>query len=424
MRPVSKIFVDMTKSAGASGIQFLITLVTTPLMTRLYEPAAYATFGILNSMASLAIGIGMLSLPHAYLIEKDPAARARVMQVMLLLVGALLLLSIVAAVTIATSDLLHAGTVATIFLPILVLTYGVRQILVIVAIERANFSSTALGQIVEPICSRGGSIALGAIFGGHPAFILACVALGYLVTSATILRMLFKNTWRAWRVLFNPGVKPLAIMRHYADFATFSTASQQAQPLVMLGIQLAIVAFASPDLAGHYMLATSMLTLPITVIALTTAPVLYRHFIAMEHDAPAQLVPHLMRAMALYLLAGTIILSPVFFFGTTIFTVAFGVNWGPAGHMASILSVAYVSMFAMTGVQSIFFVTKRLRTQFTLEIVTCAVALVAAIAMFKLMDFQTALVYLAAIWFLRNMVLLVACMLVARAHTKQTIRVT
>jgi lipopolysaccharide exporter len=424
MRPVSKIFVDMTKSASASGIQFLITLVTTPLMTRLYEPAAYATFGILNSIASLTIGIGMLSLPHAYLIEKDPVARARLMQVMLLLVGALFMLSIVAAFAIATSDMLHAGIVATILLPVLVLTYGVRQILVIVAIERAHFSSTSLGQIVEPLCSRGGSIMLGATFGGHPAFILASVALGYIITSITILRMLMKATWREWRTLFKPGVKPFTLMRHYADFVSFSTASQQAQPLVMLGIQLAIVAFVSHELAGQYILATSILTLPISVIALTTAPVLYRHLITMEHDAPAKLAPYLIRATALYLLAGTVILSPVFFFGSEIFTVAFGANWAAAGHMSSILSVAYVSMFALTGVQSIFFVTKRLRTQFTLEIVTCALAFMAAAVSFKIMDFQAALVYLAAIWFLRNMVLLLACVLVAHAHTKQTIRVT
>lgn len=75
MKPISKIVENLSKSVGASGFQFIITLFSTPIMTRLYAPEDYATFSILNGASALLIGIGMLSLPIAYTIEKESSAR-------------------------------------------------------------------------------------------------------------------------------------------------------------------------------------------------------------------------------------------------------------------------------------------------------------------------------------------------------------
>jgi hypothetical protein len=160
------------------------------------------------------------------------------------------------------------------------------------------------------------------------------------------------------------------------------------------------------------------------VIALTTAPVLYRHFIDLERVGPARLTPQLLRATVLYMGAGVLLYSPVFFFGGTIFSFAFGTNWEAAGHIASILSLAYVGVFALNGVQSIFYVTARLKLQCTLEIITAGALLITAIVSVKLMDFETALVYLCGIWCVRNIVLLAACVVVAHRHPSSRAKVT
>lgn len=418
MRPVSKIFSDLSKSVSSSVVQFVITLVTTPLMTRLYAPDSYATFGIINSAAALTIGIGLLSLPHAYLVEKDRTARHAILQMMVMLVAGLAALAAAAAMLLAMDSRFHTGTAALVLLPILVLTCGIRQIMLIIATARANFDSLSLGQVVEPACSRGGSIALGAVFGSHPVFILASVAVGHMATASIITVMALRDRLHGLRVLLRSGARPFHILHHHSDFVVYSTASAQAQPLVMLGIQIAIATFFSHQMAGHYILAVSILTLPVSLIALTTAPVVYRHFIEIERTAPALLVRHVVRAMLFYLAAGVLLLSPVFFFGRPIFAIAFGQVWEPAGTIAATLSIAYVGSFAAVGVQSIFNVTKRLKTQFALEAITCALALGAAGLSFKTMDFQTAMFYLSAIWFLRNVVLLVACVAVASRHSR------
>lgn len=409
MRPVSKIFLDITKSAGAGGIQFLITLVTTPMMTRLYAPEAYAVFGILYSMATLTINIGMLSLQHAYITEKNAAARSDIMQTMLLLLGCWFGLAVLAAMGMAMLHIFHVGAAALLFFPLVVLTYGMRHLLVAVAIARAHFSSTALGQAVEPVCSRGGAVAFGALFGGHPAFMLVAVVFGQLLTVWMIARMVLGSVMREWRALIRRRTSPLAVLRRYSDFVVYNTFSHQMFSLVLLGIQTAIALRFSPHVAGQYMLATSIVMLPGTLVALTTAPVVYRHFIDVQHVAPERLARHLAKAAVLYLLAAVLILSPLIFFGEPIFSIVFGSVWAQSGAMAQSLSLGYLGSFAVIGVQSIFTVTRRLKMQFTLEVLSCVFVLIVTVASVFFADVKMMIFCLSGVLIFRNVVLLIAC---------------
>ena len=411
---------NLTKTVVASGVQFLITLLTTPIMTRLYEPSAYATFGILNTTATVMIGIGLLSLPNAYCAQKEESVRTDLLLTMLLLLVVLVMLAMATAAGMLVADHLqvgvHVSAVALCMLPLLVLTYGVRTIMVNMAIQRAHFGRLSLGQVVEPICSRGGSVALGAGFGGHPVFILVAVAAGHLTTIALLMRMLPRHALSQWRQVTGHIPKLRATLRQFADFAVFSTIAQQAQLVVMLGLQMGIAAFFSGHLAGQYILAVSILTLPVSLIALSTAPVVYHHFIETEKTNPSRLVRYFLTMTGLYLLVGIVVFAPIFFAGEALFSFAFGTIWAHAGKIAAMLSIAYVATFALTGVQSILMVTRRLKLQFMLELGTCIPALLAAIFCFKTMDFDRAIFYLSLIWLLRNGVLLCACLMAVLAH--------
>jgi O-antigen/teichoic acid export membrane protein len=416
MQPVSKFFSDIMKSVSSSGVQLLITVITTPLMTRLYEPAAYGAFGVIHTMATTIIGVGLLSLPNAYPVEKDPAKRAALVHAMLLLLGLLVVLTSCAAIWMAAADTFEIEQTALILLPILVLTFGIRQIIVSVAIEGAKFGSLAVGQVIEPIFSRGGSIGLGAVFGGHPVFILVSVAVGHLVTSVAVARMIITHSLQQWRALFAHGARIKETLKDHADFIFYSTPSIQAQPLVMLGIQMMILAAFSQDVAGYYILAVSILILPSSVVSLATAPVVYREFIEIARTAPATLGRYTLRATLLYLVLGAVALSPVFFFGETLFRIIFGEVWGPAGKAAALLSIAYVGSFALVGVQSIFRVVNRMKLQFVLEIVTGLLVLLVVYLSFHAVPFETGILYLSIIWSVRNVILLVAGIMVANTH--------
>jgi O-antigen/teichoic acid export membrane protein len=416
MKPVSKIFLDISKSVGASGVQLLITLVATPIMTRLYAPETYAAFGIINTLATTVVGIGLLSLPNAYPLEKDPYRAQELLQTMRRLLMLLVVMATLAAIAMGITHRADYGIAALALFPVLVFTFGIRQMAMAVATAHANFHRISIGQIIEPACSRIGSIGLGAAIGSHPAFILGSVAIGNVAAAMTIGKTSLRETLRVFFSAITQRISIRPSLRRYSDFVVYNTASLQAQALVMLAVQMGFAAIFSPHDAGQYILAVSILTLPATIVALATSRVVYRHFIEIEQTNPAQLSRHVAVAMLLYFIAGITILSPIYFFGETIFTIAFSEVWSQAGTVASSLSMAYVGMFVFNGVQSIFRVTRRLKLQFFLEIITCGIMLIVIITGFRHLTFPDAIHILSTLWIARNVVMLAAFLTVAHQH--------
>ncbi len=420
--PFAQFIANITKMVSASSIQLLITLCSTPIMTRLYEPAAYATFGIVNTMATVMIGIGLLSLPNAFCAEKIAQVRVEIIRTMLLLLASLVVLAAGIAAILARNGHqfgIDIATTSLMLMPVLVLTYGSRQIVAAMAIQRASFTRLSLAQIIEPVCSRGGSIGLGALFSGNPIFILLSVALGHISTILVLFQLLPRKLHGQFRQVIQHLPHLISNLRRYGDFVFFGTLSQQAQQVAILGMQLTIVAHFSKDLAGQYILAVSILTLPVTLIALSTAPVVLHHFVALEAKDPTRLPRHFLMASGLYLLAGACLLLPVCFFGETLFRIVFGDIWGHAGRIAGMLGIAYIGTFALTGTQAIFTVTRRLKLQFAFEVGTCIPALILAIFCLKMMDFDRAIFYLSLIWLLRNVLLLLSALIAALQHPHQ-----
>jgi O-antigen/teichoic acid export membrane protein len=412
---------NLCKTVGASGAQLVITLVATPIMTRLYMPEAYATFGIVNTAATVMVGIGLLTLPNAYTAEKDNAVRDEMLHAMLLLLVGTVACAALAGFAVALTDRFYTGIdvplMALLCLPVLVMTYGVRQIITNMGIQQGIFGRLSLGQVAEPVCSRGGSIVLGAALGGNPLFILWAVMAGHVLAAWIVMRRIPRATYAHWKSFMGYRVELRSALRRVGDFVIYGTAAQQTQQLVMLGLQVGIAGFFSGHLAGQYILAISILTMPVSMVALATAPVVYHHFIETKKHQPQRLLRDVLSASAMYLGAGLILLLPIAFFGEPLFRFVFGDIWGHAGSIASMLSVAYIGTFVLTGVQSVFMVTRRLRLQFYVEILTALPALLAAVICFKMMDFDTAVFYLSAIWLVRALVLFAACLVAATHHT-------
>ncbi len=417
MRRYQSVVQNISKTVGASSMQLVITLITTPIMTRLYTPEAYAVFGMITTATALLVGVGLLSLTNAYTAEKDAARRGEMLHAMLLLLVMTALGATLIAAMLYALGWLHLPALALACLPLLVLSYGLRNIIVNIGIQRGMFSRLSLTQITEPLIGRGGSVALGALLGGHPLLVLFANMAGHFSTILLLLKRLPREVYGHWRGFFAARHQLSATLRRLGDFVVFGTASAQAQQAISFGIQAGIAGFFSGHLAGQYIFATSILTLPISVIALATAPVVYHHFMQTE---PTRLKTHFLVATFLYLLAALIIFIPLKLYGAPLFALIFGAVWEQAGQIAGTLSLAYAGMFVATGVQSVFMVTRRLRLQWYSEILTAIPAIVAGVYCFKTMDFSRAVFYLSCIWLIRTLCILIAAFYASASRTHAT----
>jgi O-antigen/teichoic acid export membrane protein len=428
MQSTPKLFRDLSKTVGASGVQLFITLITTPIMTRLYTPHDYAVFGILMTIATVITGVGMLSLPNAYPLEKVPQWQRRQLPAMLqLLALSALCATLIAALLLRFAMFEGVGWRTLAFVPILVITLGLRQLVIAVATARTQFGTIATTQITEPICSRGGAIALGASIGAHPAFILLAVAGGHLTSTAFLLKRLLHGHAIMLRARLAHALRaPLfPVLRHYRDFVWFQTAAAQTPAAMLLGMQLLMAVFLPQAAIGNYILATSILMLPIGVIAMTASSVIYRHFIELAHHQPAQLRASVLRWTRRYALLSLAVFAPLMLAGPWLFEIAFGAPWRLAGEMASVLSPALALLFVLTGIQPIFRVQRRLKLQLALELATGLLVIASlTLSLWLGGDLMQTMQVLMTSWSLRCLVILIGAAYVSQRPPGITAKAT
>lgn len=414
MRRLSTLFFNLGKTSSASSIQFLIVLVTTPLMTQIYSPADYAAFGIVNGFSNLVVGIGFFSLTSVLVRENNEQHYRQLITFTVFQLLFLILLSLVGILALSCISALQRQLTVpisvAIFVPLLVTTYGLRQIVVSLAIREGKFSRISLMQIIEPSCSRGGSIVLGAMLGANPSYILLSVALGQCVATAILLKKWSLSILRPLRWPIDNLENLKDIWRRHKDFIVFNTASQQLHPAASLLYQNIIAVLCSASDSGHFILALSILVLPATLIALATAPVSYHHFITVANKHPSKLPVDFLILTGIYFVGAIIVYTPIYFFGAPLFQAVLGKVWQQSGSLASTMSIAQAMFFVYTGVQSMFMVTRRTKLQFILDICVTVPTIIFAGYAFHNMPFTTAINYLTLAWTARHALLLIACL--------------
>lgn len=404
-------------------MQLLITLIATPIMTRIYAPEAYAVFGILYGIATVAVGIGLLSLPNAMAQETNIAIRRKLLRMsygLLLLVFVIVACAAITKVTFKASlPFANFSDSSLLLLPVLVVVLGLQRIAINTAIISRAFDALAVGRVVEPLVARGGAIGLAMAFGGQPILILLSIIAGHALTFAAMLRLFPRRAARWLIANLRVRAAPWSIVRDYHDFALYCTLSSQIQPLVILGLQLTILTFYDQQAAGQFVLAMSVINMPVMLIAMTTASITMRHFIDVRTHHPGAMLRDLVIANGLYLVVGSLVLVPLSFFGAAIFAFIFSAPWTQAGEMAAMLSLPFMVAFANVGVQGIFRVLRQLRLQFYFEAVTGIALVGGAVYCFATMAIEQAVITLAMLWLIRNLIEVSLGLAVTYIHSRR-----
>lgn len=153
MKQRSALVRDMLIAVSSSGAPFLLAIVCTPIMTRLYAPETYGVFGIFNSTAVVAVGVGLFSLPNVVPLEKDERVRQDISDTMITLVATLVLLALLAFLGSSVAAVYVPGMRSYLaplaILPLLIALSGARQIVDSFAIAYGAFTAMSFGRAVH-----------------------------------------------------------------------------------------------------------------------------------------------------------------------------------------------------------------------------------------------------------------------------------
>ena len=406
---------DIIQGIGSSGVSLAVTLVTTPLMTRIFPADAYGINGIMMSAATLISALGLFGLPAALAREQSGPEQARLFhssaQLALVLGSACALIAL--GSLFVPSEISPAFQWAILMLPLMVMAHAMQRISDSLETARGLFSAQASARIANAVTGRGFTVAGGWLMYPSVVVMLAGDILGKLVHVATTARHgKLGNDWKTlqWRPNKAALCETFKAYRHYALHANVAG----VMPIAMvLGIQALIGIRLDMNATGQYVLASSILTLPAALIAMATAPILFHRFVQTMDHRPDRLRSQVLLATSGYLLAGIICMLPFILFGPDIFAFIFGERWRQAGEVAAILSIPNILAFSLTTVLSLFRVANRVRAWLGFEIVGVALVLAGVALMPAVDDLNAIIVRLAILLTAYQVLMHAACLWVS-----------
>lgn len=411
---------DLLQGIGSSGVSVLLTIVTTPIMTRIFPAEAYGVNALLMSYTTLVASFGLLGLPLALAREQYGAEQARLLdassQIAVIIFGfSVLSISLLLLSQLTLPD--GMTTLVVLMVPFLVLLNCVQRILNSLLNAKGRFQVQAGARIGSAITTRGLPLALGWLVHPVAASMLAGDGAGKITHAAmTIHHGRLGQDLKA--LSWWPDVKFLfSTVSDYRNFALQSNFASALPLLAVLGLQVMIGVRLGKEEIGYYVLAQSMITLPVNVFALATAPVVFHRLVCAMDDTPERLPKLALMAMLGYLALGAICMFPVIFFGPAIFAFAFGEPWHSAGMAAAILAIPQVFTFAVTGLLSIFRVTQRMNTWLGFEAAGTTLILTGMLLTPQQIDLMTMMIFLASLKLGYNILLLTGCMWASRQTT-------
>ncbi len=331
--------------AGGTLFAQALAFLARPLLTRLYTPEAFGMLGFIFALVSVLSVASSGRYEDAIML---PERERRSLQVLFLSMGLSLALTCIILLfllplreTLAAA--LHRPSLAShmLWIPFaLLLISWSRQIEVWLTRQRA-FRRVTTGQIARQAIAVPAQIAGGFFAPGASALIGGAVA-GYLaqwlILMGQLLRYPLLTTFR-----HTPFRLYLHLAYRYRNFPRFTLWANLLNTLSSQLPLFALMYFFVPSTVGHYALAYSTLTLPITLLGTAIARVFFVD-VAEAYRKGTTAVLTRLTYRNLLLIGGFPVLSLIAI-APTLFAFVFGNEWLQSGQFAAWMAPWILMLF-------------------------------------------------------------------------------
>ncbi len=364
--------------SGTAGVA-VIGILVTPIMSRLYAPAAYGLFAVFNSIVANASLFSTLAYPSAFLLPRVAKRFHALVHLSLLLATAMLVLML-SAVLLLRRPLLHLLNAEALgdwvyVIPFTVLLYNLMAMMNSWYLRTKDFGKRAGIDVGTSLAGRVLTLGAGALLHGSPTGLLLGDVFTKVVAAGTMLLSGIHRQLREVMSTFSwKRVKATAFEYREYPFYVMPTAY-----LNTVASQLPIFFLSSSfgtTAVGLYAFSTSLLELPIGVIGNAIAPVFLQKATETYQREPDRLKQLCLDLYNKLFYLGLVPFGIITVYGDWIFKFAFGTRWEQAGLFTSYLGYYYIFKLASYATSPIYAVFRRQRTVLlgTILLVLCRAA--------------------------------------------------
>ena len=321
--------------SGTGGGVALI-LLSTPLLSRLYNPNLFGTLAVFTSVLSMLLTCSSLSYEMAIPLAEDDDSALDVLALSFVVLGGMTLL-IIAAMGLFGEALVRALNCAPLrpylwLLPVGFLGGGAYQILSYWALRKQAFHRIAGTRLSQGFATAAVQLGFG-VAGGTGVGLLIGDVLGRL----TGVEVLYRYASRSWRRHLPEARRLRSVAVQYRKFPKFNVTANLLTSISTNIPVLILSRFFGPGVAGLYALTYRVLRGPVSVLGQAVAQAFFAKAAALHRNRGQLSVLTERTTMALFTIG-----LPLFAFltvdGPHVFARVFGERWRDSGAYAQLLA--------------------------------------------------------------------------------------
>jgi lipopolysaccharide exporter len=354
---------DVVKLVGGTAFAQVLSILASPIITRIYGPEAYGLSALFTSIAAIIAIIACLRYELAIMLPEKEVESLNLLALSLLLAA---MTGVVTAIVFWLSgemllELLNAGELRPVIwlIPISVFLSGAFQALNYWNTRTKHFGRLSLARVSASLATTGTQLSAG--FAGYATGKSLIVA--SLLGSAASTLILGGQIWRddGRRLIASTSLKDIKSGLHrYRRFPLFDTGGAILNSLSWQLPIFLLSAFFSPAVVGYYSLSIMVLQLPSNLISSAVSQVFFQRAAKANLDGKLRQVVE--DTFFVLVIIGVLPILLLTMTGEDIFRVIFGQTWAEAGIYSQILAPWMFFVFVTSPLSTVFPILEKQRS--------------------------------------------------------------
>lgn len=351
---------DVLKLVSGTSFAQLLTILASPILTRLYGPDSFGVLALFTSVTSVLIVIASLRYELAIMLPENDRDAANLLGVSL---GFALIISIITVpIALWGNGLLHwingsALAPYLLLIPPAVFAGGAFQALNSWNTRTKHFGRLSIARMSQSVFTVTAQIASGFtnyVSGG--TLIAASVGGSALAATALGAQVLHDE-----RRLFREAIKWDRMLYEIKRYRKFPLVDIWGALLNTISWQLPVLMFAvyfSQAVVGYYALAFRLIYMPMSLIGVALSQVYFQRASESKSDISklTEISETVFQRLVALCLLPALVLAVI---GSDAFAVVFGAQWTEAGQYAQILSIWMFFWFISSPLSTVFIAQER-----------------------------------------------------------------
>jgi len=338
---------SVTVLAGGTALGQAITVLVSPILTRLYSPEDFGVFGVYASMLGIITVVASLRYEYAVPLPEDDKTAANVLALCFILLVGMTLIAwfVIQALGRKIVAWANASELERYLwlLPLGMLGAGTYQILNYWAVRKRDFSRIARTRIGRGVARAALQVGVGLVRSGPLGLLL-----GQLVGETAGSASLGLAAWRQDRVSFK-AVSLQGMRQAGTRYKRFPLFSSWAGLLDALGLQvpqLLFAAFYGAEVAGWFALGQRVIAAPLNIVVDSVAQVYFGEAARLSKNDLTAMKQLFLKLTGRLALIGGLPVAVICASAPLFFAIVFGPGWGTAGRYVQIMGVMFAVRFA------------------------------------------------------------------------------